>query len=256
MSEQTAYLITDLLQTVVKAGTGTNARLNRPVAGKTGTTSEDVDAWFMGYTPEFTAAVWMGFDKEEGMERVYGGGPPARIWKTVMEKATASLSVREFRKPSGLVQATVCSKSGLLPNAFCPESHLINELFVQGTVPTQTCNVHVQAEICPDSGQLASPYCPNRISGVFLKRPKPYGKVKPEDAREELPAQVCTMHGIGISPDQKVRVKICTDPRHNGSPYLANQPGLLETGGCPPEFVEEREYPAGEVPQQIGRAHV
>lgn len=249
MSEQTAYIITDLLRTVVRAGTGRRAQLNRPVAGKTGTTSGDVDAWFVGYTPEFTAAVWMGFDKEEGMKGVYGGNFPAQIWQTVMQKATAGLPIREFRQPPGLVRATVCGKSGLLPNAFCPESDLISELFVQGTVPTQTCNVHVRAEICPDSGQLAGPYCPNRISGVFLKRPKPYGKVKPEDAREELPTQVCTVHGSGIGPEQKVRVKVCTDPRHNGIPYLANQPGLLETGGCPPEFVEEREYPAGEVPQ-------
>lgn len=248
MSEQTAYIITDLLRTVVKRGTGMRAQLSCPVAGKTGTTSEDVDAWFVGYTPKYTAAVWMGFDKEKRMYGVYGGNYPARIWKAVMQEATAGFSAQEFKRPSGLVRATVCSKSGHLPNAFCPEKDLINELFMKGTVPIQTCNVHVQAEICTESGQLASSSCPNRIRAVFLKRPKPYGKVKPEDAHEELPTQICTIHKTATGPE-KVRVKICTDPRHNGIPYLANIPGLLETGGCPPVFVEEQEYLSNEAPQ-------
>jgi len=250
MSEQTAYIMTDLLRTVVRAGTGQRAQMNRPVAGKTGTTEHHVDAWFMGYTPEFVGAVWMGFDKEEQMPSgTWGGGYPLRIWKAVMQKATEGLPVRDFPQPGGLVRATICSKSGKLPNAFCPENELIpDELFVQGTAPTQTCDVHVQAEICPDSGKLATPNCPNRISAVFLKRP-PFSGKAPLDAREALPTEVCPVHGTGGGQDQVVRVKVCTDPRHNGILYLANTPGLLETGGCPPEFVEEREFPVNDVPK-------
>lgn len=88
MSEQTAYIMTDLLQTVVKSGTGTRARMNRPVAGKTGTTEETKDIWFMGYTPEFTGAVWMGFDQEENIKdgQAAGGYHPALIWRAVMQK--------------------------------------------------------------------------------------------------------------------------------------------------------------------------
>jgi len=249
MSEQTAYIMTDLLRTVVSKGTGWRAQLNRPVAGKTGTTSEDVDAWFVGYTPEFTAAVWMGFDKEARMYNVYGGTYPAKIWKAVMQEATAGLPVRDFPQPPGIVRATICSKSGLLPNAFCPKKDLITEIFVKGTVPTQTCDAHVEAEICAESGKLANPYCPNKIRAVFLKRPEVSGKVKPEDASEALPTEVCSIHGPETAGEEKVTVRICTDPRHNGVPYLANTPGLLETGGCPPEFVEEREFPASEVPK-------
>lgn len=250
MSEQTAYIMTDLLRTVVRAGTGQRAQLNRPVAGKTGTTEHHVDAWFIGYTPEFVGAVWMGFDKEEQMPSgTWGSGYPLRIWKAVMQKATEGLPVRDFPQPSGLVRATICSKSGKLPNAFCPTNELIpNELFVKGTEPTQVCDLHVQAEICPDSGKLATPYCPNRISAVFLKRP-PYSGKAPLDAREALPTESCPLHGAGGGQDQVVRVKVCTDPRHNGTLYLANTPGLLETGGCPPEFVEEREFPVKDVPK-------
>lgn len=250
MSERTAYIMTDLLRTVVREGTGQNAQLNRPVAGKTGTTEYNVDIWFMGYTPEFTGAVWMGFDKEERMRGigVAGGGFPALVWKAVMQEAIRGVPEHNFPEPRGLVRKTICSKSGLLPNAFCPTENLINELFVQGTVPTQTCDLHVQAEICPESGKLATPYCSNRIMAVFLKRPPSSGNV--EDLREALPAESCPLHGTGgSSSEQKIRVKICTDPRHNAAGYLANTPGLLETGGCPPEFVETKEFPVNEAPK-------
>lgn len=247
MSKQTAYIMTDLLQSVVKAGTGTPARLNRPTAGKTGTTSNDVDAWFMGYTPEYVGGVWMGFDQEKHMVGVYGSSYPARIWKAVMQAATEGLPVRDFPQPSGLVRATICSKSGKLPNAFCPDRDLIQELFVQGTVPTDTCDAHVQAEICADSGQLATPNCPNKIQAVFLKRSP--SKVA-EDAREALPTGYCTIHSSSnYDPNQEITLKVCTDPRHNGTLYLANVPGLLEQGGCPPEFVEERTFKASEAPK-------
>lgn len=249
MSSQTAYIMTDLLRTVVKAGTGQRAQLDRPVAGKTGTTENHIDAWFMGYTPEFVGAVWMGFDKEEQMPSdTWGSGYPLRIWKAVMQKATENLPVRDFPQPGGLVRLTICSKSGKLPNAFCPTSELIQEVFVKGTEPTQVCDSHVQAEICAESGKLATPYCPNKISAVFLKRP-PYSGKAPLDAREALPTEVCPIHGTGGNQEQIVRVKVCTDPRHGGVLYLANTPGLLETGGCPPEFVEEREFPAKDVPK-------
>lgn len=255
MAEQTAYIMTDLLENVVKSGTGTNAQLGRPAAGKTGTTTNKVDAWFMGYTPEFTGGVWMGFDKEESMETmtdVFGATYPAYIWKTVMQKATEGLPITDFPMPAGLVRTTICSKSGLLPNAFCPKNELEDDLFVQGTVPTSVCDAHVEAEVCADSGQLATPSCPTKITKVFLKRPAVSGKYQPWDMKEALPTDLCPIHtgpASYTSGDQKMAVKICADPRHNGVPYLANTSGFLETGGCPPEFVVEQTFPANEVPR-------
>jgi penicillin-binding protein 1A len=140
MSDQTASLMTDLLQSVVRVGTGTNARLDRPVAGKTGTTTSKVDAWFIGYTPEFTAAVWTGFDKVESMEtlpNVFGATYPALAWKAVMQIATQGLPVTNFPVAPGLVRVTIDNKTGLLPSAGTPASELENDLFVQGTQPTQ-----------------------------------------------------------------------------------------------------------------------
>lgn len=240
MSEQTAYITTDLLQTVVKSGTGTRAQLNRPVAGKTGTTEYTKDIWFMGYTPEFTGAVWMGFDQEETIKGsgAAGGTYPALIWKAVMQKATEGIPVRNFQKPSGIVIKAICTKSGKLPNAFCPENHLLKEIFVEGSLPKETCDLHVQAEICADTKMLANPHCPHKIMAAFLKGDK---------STEQLPEQVCTKHGP--EDQQEISVMVCTDPRHNGVLYLANLPGLLETGGCPQEFIEERKFKVEEAPK-------
>lgn len=240
MSEQTAYIMTDLLQTVVKSGTGTRARLNRPVAGKTGTTENTKDIWFMGYTPEFTGAVWMGFDQEETIKdsAAAGGSFPALIWKAVMQKATEGIPVSNFHKPSGLITTAICTKSGKLANAFCPEDQLLKEIFVDGSQPKETCDLHVQVEICADTKMLANPNCPHKIKAVFLKGDK---------SGEQLPEEVCTKHGP--EAQQKITVKVCTDPRHNGVLYLANIPGLLETGGCSHEFIEERTFLVDEAPK-------
>ena len=249
ISEQTAYIMTDLLESVVKVGTGANAQLDRPVAGKTGTTTNKVDAWFMGYTPEFVGAVWMGFDKEESMENlpdVFGATYPARIWKQVMQKAVENMPVSDFPMPAGLVRATVCGKSGLLPNAFCPQDELESDLFVQGTVPTDICDVYVEAIIDTDTGLLATPYSQHTATKVFLKRPPVSGPYQPLDMKEALPTQYSPIPA-GLA-NQMVTVKISTDPRNHGIPYLANVPGFLEEGGTPPQFIQEEQFPADQVP--------
>jgi penicillin-binding protein 1A len=241
LSPQTTAIMTDLLENVVRAGTGTNAQLDRPVAGKTGTTSMKADAWFMGYTPEFVGAVWMGFDKTENMGNmpdVFGATYPALMWKQVMQTAVAGLPVTDFPMPAGLIRVTVCGKSGLLPGPFCPAEDLENDLFIQGTQPTATCDAHVEATVNADDGLLATPYSPHPVTRVFLKRPPVSGPIQPQDMKEALPTQYSPM-GVsgGVSPtgaaaaNRMVTVKICTDPRNKGFPYLANVPGFLEEGG-------------------------
>ena len=107
MKEETAWMMTDMLQTVVKAGTGTNAQIGGvQCAGKTGTTQNDKDAWFVGYTPHYSCAVWMGYDREETMNNTYGGSYPARLWKAAMTKAVAH-SKGVFQFP-GIQQVAIC----------------------------------------------------------------------------------------------------------------------------------------------------
>ncbi|NPV27867.1 MAG: penicillin-binding protein 1A [Firmicutes bacterium] len=261
MTPQVAYLMTNLLETVVQSGTATSAQLDRPVAGKTGTTDDDSNAWFVGYTPDLLAAVWLGYDNQtESMRGVYGGNYAAKIWRAVMAKAHANIPPHTFTMPEGLTTVTVCAKSGLLPSALCPEKDLVQEIFPADNVPTQTCNVHVQAEICPESGQLATIYCPTKITGVFIKRTEPYSSEKPPlDAKEELPRQSCPLHGPnagannGSSPTTDtgnqtgLTVTVCVDPRHRGQIFLANRPGPNQSGGCPSQYVQERVLPTSQV---------
>lgn len=116
MSPKTAYYMTELMKGVVDGGTGTAAKLNRPTAGKTGTTQLDLkgleknnrDAWFVGYTPEWSAAVWMGFDKTDTKHYVLpaSGSFPAAMFKEVMTKAMAKMPVKQFVKPDGVPDLT------------------------------------------------------------------------------------------------------------------------------------------------------
>lgn len=104
VSPKSAYLLTDLLQTVVQRGTGTGAAIGRPAAGKTGTTDTYVDAWFVGYTPDLAAVVWIGND--EGGDslpgHMTGGALPASIWGDFMGKALAGVPARGFTVPAGI----------------------------------------------------------------------------------------------------------------------------------------------------------
>lgn len=198
MSPQTAYLMNDMLQTVVQAGTGTRAKLDRPVAGKTGTTSFDVDAWFVGYTPDLVSAVWLGYDKVEAMTNVFGGSVGAPIWSQVMKVAHQGLPVSSFPQPEGIVSIPIDYKSGLLPSALTPAEFVTTEKFNSNFVPVEVSNVWVQQAVCAETGELLTSNCPTPLSRVFLKRPVPWtGDIAPEDAKLEMPTQYCTLHGGG-----------------------------------------------------------
>ncbi len=201
MKATTAYLITDMLRSVIQSGTGTGAQIGRPAAGKTGTTDEGKDIWFVGYTPELTAAVWIGYDTPTSMPQAYGGMYPAKIWQEIMSKALSGLPVQDFNRPAGVVSATVDSKSGLLPGPNTPADSLVTDLFAEGTVPTEQDNVHVFVEVCAASGQLPNQYCPDRIIKPMIKLPYQVPATV-LDYAQRVPTETCTIHGQGITPEQ------------------------------------------------------
>ena len=98
ISEQTAGVITAMLENVITSGTGRAANIGRPAAGKTGTTDDYKDAWFVGYTPDLAAAVWIGHDQPKPMAGISGGSYPARIWANFMKNALSSLPVKPLFK--------------------------------------------------------------------------------------------------------------------------------------------------------------
>jgi penicillin-binding protein 1A len=133
----TAYIMTSLLEGVVKFGTGHRVRaLGRPVAGKTGTTNNLHDAWFVGYTPRFITGVWVGYDQERSLGKGETGSRAASpIWLGYMQEILKDEPVRVFQVPEGVVFAKIDAETGLLP---IPESKkTIFEAFKEGTAPTE-----------------------------------------------------------------------------------------------------------------------
>lgn len=123
-----AYLTTDILKGVITNGTGHGAGIGRPAAGKTGTTTNNRDAWFVGYTPQLSTAVWVGYpDVAKAMTDVHGrtvtgGSFPAEIWSQFMRAALASQPATDFTRPSGLKQVRICLDTGLAATAYCPRT--------------------------------------------------------------------------------------------------------------------------------------
>lgn len=137
IEKSTAYIMTSLLEGVVKFGTGRRVReLNRPVAGKTGTTNNLYDAWFVGYTPRFISGVWVGFDQERSLGQGETGSRAASpIWLGFMQQILKNEPVRVFQVPEGVVFAKIDAETGLLP---IPESkNTLFECFKEGEVPTE-----------------------------------------------------------------------------------------------------------------------
>ncbi|AEG14267.1 penicillin-binding protein, 1A family [Desulfofundulus kuznetsovii DSM 6115] len=215
MRATTAYLITDMLKTVIESGTGTNARIGRPAAGKTGTSDQGKDLWFAGYTPELVGVVWIGYDKPRAMPHEFGGRYPALIWRQIMTQALKNTPVRDFPRPGGIVSATVDSKSGLLPGPNTPPSDVVTDLFAQGTVPTRVDDTHVLVEVCATTGQLPNQYCPDRITKVMIKLPYNVPSFV-EDYAQRVPTTVCTLH---------TAEEPAPPPESPGQPDQPGQPG-------------------------------
>lgn len=196
MKPTTAYLITDMLKSVVQSGTGTNARIGRPQAGKTGTSDKAKDIWFAGYTPDLVGVVYIGYDDPKSMQHAFGGTFTAGIWRQIMSEALKNVPARDFPRPSGLVSASVDSKSGMRPGPNTPPQHIVTDLFVQGTVPTAVDDTHVLMEVCATTGQLPSEYCPERLTKVLVKLPYTVPK-SVADFADRAPTEVCTVHSPG-----------------------------------------------------------
>jgi penicillin-binding protein 1A len=137
MDPSEAYVMTSMLRSVVTEGTGTPAqRLERPVVGKTGTSNETRDAWFMGYSPTVVAGVWVGFDDSRSLgKRETGTRAALPIWIGVIEAADQTPKETDFAVPSGVIVASIDPSSGLL--AYPGQEDAIDEVFLSGTAPVE-----------------------------------------------------------------------------------------------------------------------
>lgn len=151
LNSKTAYIMTHLLQTVINRGTGYGARragFRLPAGGKTGTTDNFTDAWFVGFTPELVAGVWIGFDDPQFSlgDKQVGAVAALPAWAELMKGLQDSLllSPQSFKTPEGIIRMKICAESKQIATPYCPE--LLNngqeEVFIAGTEPTAYCPIH------------------------------------------------------------------------------------------------------------------
>ena len=173
LKETTAYLLTSAMEDVVTGGTATSVNFGTTqIAGKTGTTSDYRDVWFAGYTNYYTATTWTGYDNNVIIPKGDGRNLSKTLWRKVMSRIHEELPYSSFEMPSGIVVGTVCSRSGKQPIEGLCGGTLMQEYFEEGTVPTDSCDVHYAGTMCAIDGCPATEFCPFKTSGVYELTPE------------------------------------------------------------------------------------
>ncbi len=263
--ESTSFLMTSMMRDVVTSGTasgqvpGTNLRYGQvknsagkiiPTAGKTGTTSDNYDKWFVGYSPYYVGATWYGYNYPKSLKSAEYN-QSLLLWNKVMNRIHSKLEVKDFDPaPDNVVKKSVCIYSGKAPGPYCkddPRGDAVRtEYFMKGTEPSSSdiCDVHVKVKVDTTSKDiygrplLANPYCPPEVvqDRVLLKRPLPFLPKNPLDtsiAKQikdwmiSLPeGEYCTIHGPGTVQPPDSSTQPPTFPTGGGSsePSDASQP--------------------------------
>ena len=193
VSEATAYQMTTMMADVINAGTGAAARsvgFRLPAAGKTGTTNDYHDAWFVGFTPRLATGVWIGYDQPK---TIIGGGYASvlavPLWGRFMATATRKDRPEWFSAPATITSATICRLSGKLATDACHDavtadaagnltrgSQVYTEYFVEGTAPTESCPVHrriLGGALSAIAALVGGPSRPQESSQAVSSQPAP-----------------------------------------------------------------------------------
>ncbi|HET6776867.1 MAG TPA: PASTA domain-containing protein, partial [Actinomycetota bacterium] len=185
LNSAVSWIVTQILRKVMLEGTGVAANIGRPAAGKTGTAQQWRDAWFVGYIPQLTAGVWVGFPQAQismvpprTRMVVTGGSLPAAIWKAFMLQATRGMPVRDFKKPvSQFVTMLIDVHRGCIATALTPAYRIREVQFVRGTEPTRECTYRgpvgggggvVTTDVVPSVIGLPVAAAENRLAEVGL----------------------------------------------------------------------------------------
>lgn len=200
MDSGVAFIMRDMLRSVVTHGLGSKAAIsNQPVAGKTGTTTDNYDAWFVGFTPQYSAAVWIGNDVN--IELSQGSAAAARLWSNIMGKVCKDIPTGSYKsKPSNVISVTIDTISGKLPSSLSSldprniqKNTIRSEYFIKGTEPKTTDNVHTYVTVCSETGYLATPSCPSTRKVLGVKRPYTVSS-SVADIGYEVPHSYCPIH--------------------------------------------------------------
>lgn len=250
ISPQTAYIMCDLLQNTVSMGTlyrgsgwgskfryadSQGNRFTMPMAGKTGTTQNWADAWTVGYSPYYTAAFWFGFDKKGqslGLD-LTGATLAGPAWGDFMKEVHEGLPYKTFTKPqTGLVEATVCSVSGMLPTAECG-NHITKKVFLEGTEPTSFCELHTNRVTAASIGQ-------QRLSSELLQAGYTYN----EPSAPELTVDLSFLEETAPASSTSTRTQGSTTRQSVQAPGLNRILGGTVTSTFTTEGSDDGELPS------------
>ncbi|TLS49948.1 carboxypeptidase [Paenibacillus antri] len=235
-SEQTAYLMTDMMRTVITNGTASRVKSRFehedkvPIVGKTGTTSDNYDLWFVGYSPDVTLGIWIGYDQPSTLTEA---NRAKYVWADVMNELVASKSdlfqTEAFEKPEGIVSKTVSRVSGLLPSELVTQEKLtVTDIFNREYIPTKQDDVLGLADVVLVDGKAYTPQPGTPADMVkkmrVVRREEPIGDLlkRIEEALAKLPEKsrrpiesYRPTDGYGDAPSE-------VDPRsENGLPPAA-----------------------------------
>ncbi len=216
LKDSTAFLLTDAMSDSMESNrkfarsgvnvnsTSTRSALsNMSAAGKSGTTSNNRDIWFVGFTPYYTAGIWGGCDDNQQLSggSSYNGGTSFHkdIWRKIMTRVHEGLSDPGFTQPDSIETAVICRKSGKIAvNGVCDQDPrgdaTYTEYFASGTVPTEVCDKHVVVTVCAESGLLPSLYCTDKQSSVCITLPQNEAGETTDDSYYAIPTATCTIH--------------------------------------------------------------
>ena len=293
IKETTAYYMNSMLTSVVTSGTAAGHGINNmTAAGKTGTTSDNNDRWFVGYTPYYTAAVWTGYPYNAKMPS--SGNPALNLWEKVMEDIHAGLENKKFAVPSGLTAVDYCLDSGKLPSEYCAmdprtvlsgTSRVGRENVFEADVPTETCTIHTAenvVKVCKDCPILAADGAETglyHIAGEFCPEESVVEMCLPNYEREPIGTAVaqddmyrksvveaygpCTVHTEPIAPPEEENPLFPwfpwfpedpdgQEPGSGTDPWAPSEPSQDIGGGTTDEIVPEDQIGDGTAPENGG----
>lgn len=248
LKDSTAFLLTDAMSESVKSNrlfarsgvsinsTSTAAALSgMSTAGKSGTTTNNVDIWFIGYTPYYTAGVWGGCDDNQSLSGNGGTSFHKAIWRKIMTRVHEGLSDPGFEVPDSIETVQICRKSGKLAvSGVCsadPRGNAVyTEYFAKGTAPTEVCDKHVAVTVCAESGMTPTPFCPTKTTRTCMVLPEGESGTT-DDSYFSIPG-TCPLHTGAAT----IITDPSTEPGENGS-VTPIGPGYQPTTAAPTQEV-------------------
>lgn len=244
LKDSTAFLLTDAMEDSMESNrifarpgvsvSSTSTRSNIPGmsnAGKSGTTTSNVDIWFVGYTPYYTAGIWGGCDDNQKMTSSNGGTSFHKdIWRKIMTRVHDGLNDPGFDVPSSVERASICRKSGKLAiSGVCDQdprgNAVYTEYFAKGTVPTEVCNTHVKVTVCEVTGLLADEFCPKAERVCMAIPANTEGST--DDSEFAIPSSTCPGHdSVILDPDEIEMI----GPGGSGTYTAPVGPGYISPG--------------------------